>query len=237
MPDFRNVKEEEMQNSFWSWAESSRTQQAVCFTGQPAGGCAGVWEKPSCDKDMGTCSASRDKRLEKKDASQWMVCKMGWKTGETGPLYEKLRKCLFCWFSHCKVLPSPSSVTHSTPSQTHLPGLREKAPCNPICWLLIHTLLSLHRAGSWAWVSAARNFGFHIKSSQDGHLRNVSLHQNCLPRKEPESLLFPGKVGKEFSLGDHANTNSNPHLGWLIGLKGTGTTWALCLKKKRIFLS
>lgn len=73
-----------------------------------AGGCAGVWENPVWEKDTGNLSASRDKRLEKKGASQWMVLKMGWKTGETGPLNEKPRKCLFCWFSHCKVLLPPT---------------------------------------------------------------------------------------------------------------------------------
>ena len=66
-----NVKET-MQSSFWSWAESSRTQQAVCFAGQPAGGCAGVWEN-LCEKDMGTCSASQDKRLlrRKEPLNEW----------------------------------------------------------------------------------------------------------------------------------------------------------------------
>ena len=61
-----------MQSSFWSWAESSRTQQAVCFAGQPAGGCAGVWEN-LCEKDMGTCSASQDKRLVRRKAplNEW----------------------------------------------------------------------------------------------------------------------------------------------------------------------
>ena len=172
-----------MQSSFWSWAESSRTQQAVCFAGQPAGGCAGVWEN-LCEKDMGTCSASQDKRLVRRKAplNEWCA-KWAGKQGERALSMKSWESVFFVDSLTAKCCPPPPLSTHSTPSRAHLPALREKAPCNPICWLLIHTLLSLPRAGSWAWVSTARNFGFHIESSQDGHLRNVSLHQNCLPSK------------------------------------------------------
>lgn len=116
-----------------------------------------------------------------------MVCKMGWKTGETGPLLEKLRKCLLLILSL-----SPRLLCHPLgPSRAHLPGLREKAPCNPI-YGCSSTLFYLPRAGSWAWVQLPEFWVSH-RSSQDGHLRNVSLHQNCLLYSPFFSLARSGK--------------------------------------------
>lgn len=94
---------------------------AVDRSGQAEGGWAGVWENPLWKKDTGMLSASWDKRLEKKGASQWMVLKMGWKTGETGPCNEKQRKCLFCCFPHHEVrLPPPTNfLPDPFPSPSH----------------------------------------------------------------------------------------------------------------------
>lgn len=164
--------------------------------GRSVGVWAGVWENPLCREDTGTLSVSWDKRVQKKGASQWMVLKMGLKTGETGPLNEKPKKCLFCWFPHCEALLFPHHPPWPLPQLISLGP--EKRP-------LVVTPSACHSStffylcpgpGSWAEVSAARNFGFHIEYSQDGHLRNVSLHQNCLLQRIARKLSFPSKVEK-----------------------------------------
>lgn len=116
-----------------------------------------------------------DERLEKK-GPPGMVLPVGRSTGE-GALSEKLEKGLFVGPLAVKCC-APSSPA---PSPARLAGRREKPSCcDPICLLLIHILLSVPRAWQWGQGFSCQKLWVSIEYSQEGRLRNVSLHQNCL---------------------------------------------------------
>lgn len=109
---------------------------------------------------------------------------------ETDPPHGKLKRRLFC-----EPPPSgpPSSLTLA-PSPAHLPGLGEKAPCcNPSACCASFLFYLCPGPGSGTGVSPARNVGFHIKYSQDGHPRNVTYIKTAFSSNGGRSFLFLSK--------------------------------------------
>lgn len=123
---------------------------------------------------------------------------------------------------------APSSLTPPPPSPL-ISRAGEKAPCcNPSARCASFLFYLCPGPGSRTGVSAARNFGFHITYSQDGHPRNVSYLETAFSSNE-EEVFFPQLSGSQ----EHAGTDLEAHLG-CSDLKGQGVitkdkdlTWKL----------